>query len=199
MGKFLIGLVIGIAMAFGYVRWNVSPGIMELPGKLRDNIVATAIEGDLYDLDKSHEIRTRALEVFFRNRAQFAADVDAEFSHPFLNTLYRRRVIREARQLGGQWNAFEMALEKPALRELMENKHGVTEDEALKRAMLFEAYQEKAFLSQWVAEHEGEPTPETVRPLLKKLSAMPGSARHRDSDPDRRSGSTDVQLESIER
>jgi hypothetical protein len=67
VGKFLIGLIAGIAMAFGYVRWNVSPGIMELPEKLRGNIVSTAIEGDLYDLDKPLDARRRALQACFRS------------------------------------------------------------------------------------------------------------------------------------
>jgi len=173
MGKFLIGLIAGVAIAFGYVRWNVSPGIMELPEKLRGNIVSTAIEGDLYDLDKPLDARRRALEVFFQNRAQFAAGVDAEFAHPFLNALYRKRVIREARQLHAQWNAFDMALDIPALRAPMEKKYGVGDDLGLKRAMLFNAYQEKTFLMQWMDEHEQKPTPETLLPLLRKLSAYP--------------------------
>ena len=173
MGKFLIGLVVGIAAAFGYVRWNISPGIMELPETLRGNIVSTAIEGDLYDLDKPLDTRRRALEVFFQNRAQFAASVDAEFAHPFLNALYRKRVIREARQLRGQWDAFDMALEKPALRETFEKKYGVSDDIALKQAMLLNAYQEKDFLKQWVAAHETAPTKAALLPLLKKLSVQP--------------------------
>lgn len=173
MGKFLIGLIVGVAMAFGYVRWNISPGIMELPDKLRGDIVSTAIEGDLYDLDKPHDARRRALEVFFQNRAQFAAGVDAEFAHPFLNALYLKRVIREAGQLHAQWEAFDMVLDKPALRAAMEKKHGLSDDTGLKRAMLFDAYQEKDFLRQWVAAHETAPTRETLLPLLKTLSARP--------------------------
>lgn len=173
MGKFLIGLIAGIAMAFGYVRWNVSPGIMALPEKLRGNIVSTAIEGDLYDLDKPLDARRRALEVFFQNRAQFAVGVDAEFAHPFLNTLYLRRVIREARQLHAKWDAFDMALDKPALRAAMEKKYGVSDDTDLKRAMLFDAYQDEDFLRRWVAVHDTAPTRETLLPLLRKLSARP--------------------------
>ncbi|MGF1621533.1 MAG: hypothetical protein ACFCUR_13080 [Rhodomicrobiaceae bacterium] len=173
MGRFLIGLIAGVAMAFGYVRWNVSPGIMEMPDKLRGNIVSTAIEGDLYDLDKPLDARRRALEVFFQNRAQFAAGVDAEFAHPFLNALYLKRVIREARQLHAQWEALDMALDKPALRAAMEKKHGVSDDMGLKQAMLFDAYQDKDFLRQWVAAHETAPTRGTLLPLLKKLSAEP--------------------------
>jgi len=171
MARFLVGLALGIALAFGYVRWNISaPGILELPEKLRGNIVATAVEGDLYDLDKPLATRQRALEVLFQNRAQFAAQVDAEFSHPFLNALYQRRVIREARLLTLQWDAFDTALSKPALRAMLEDKHGVTDTIALKQAMLHEAFREKTFLTQWLAMRETSVTPQTLRPLLKTLS-----------------------------
>lgn len=174
MAKFLIGLAVGIALAFGYVRWGISaPDVLEIPDKLRGNLVSTAVEGDLYDLEKPLDVRRRALEVFFQNRAQFAAEVDAEFSHPFLNALYLKRVIREARILRGYWSAFDKLLEQPALRKRLEETHGATEETALKQAMLFEKFQEEAFLKQWAAEHEDKVTPETLMPLLKKLSAQP--------------------------
>ena len=84
MAKFFIGLLAGLVLAFGYVRWVISaPGFIQLPEKLRGNIVSTAIEGDLYDLDKPLDARKRALEIFFQSRPQFAAKVDAEFAHPF--------------------------------------------------------------------------------------------------------------------
>lgn len=175
MAKFLIGLLLGIALAFGYVRWGISmPGIVQLPEKLRGDIISTAVEGELYDLDKPLEVRRRALEVFFQNRAKFAGEVDAEFSHPFLNALYLRRVIREARILRGYWDAFDRILEQPALRAAMEKQHGTTDETALKQAMLFEKFTEETFLAQWVAEHEGKVTPEGLLPLLVKLSAQPG-------------------------
>jgi hypothetical protein len=175
MAKFLIGLLLGIALAFGYVRWGLSmPGIAQLPEKLRGNIISTAVEGELYDLDKPLEVRRRALEVFFQNRAKFAVEVDAEFSHPFLNALYLRRVIREARILRGYWDAFDRLFEQPALRAALEKQHGTTDEIALKQAMLFEKFSEELFLAQWVAEHEGEVTPEGLLPLLVKLSAQPG-------------------------
>ncbi len=174
MARFLIGLVVGLALAFGYVRWGVSaPGFIQLPEKLKGNIVSTAIEGDLYDLDKPLDARKRALEIFFQNRPQFAAEVDAEFAHPFLNALYLKRVIREARLLRSERGAFDIALRKPALRAVLEKKHGATNDTALKQAMLFDAFTKKEFLVQWVAKYEERVSPNTLLPLLKKLSAQP--------------------------
>ena len=177
MAKFFFGLMAGLIVAFGYVRWGISvPGLIQLPEKLRGNIVSTAIEGDLYDLGKPLATRKRALEVFFQNRAQFAAEVDAEFGYPFLNALYLKRTIREARLLRGEWRAFDVALEKPALRAVLEKKHGKTDDAELKQAMLFEAFGRKEFLAQWVAQYEGPVNPGTLLPLLKKLSAQPLSS-----------------------
>ncbi len=175
MAKFLAGLAIGVALAFGYVQWGLqAPSVMQLPDKLRGNIVSSAIEADLYDLGKPLDLRRRALEVFFQNRPEFAAEVDAEFSHPFLNALYLKRVIREARVLRGEWDAFDKVLEKPALRAALENKHATSDETALKQAMLFDKLAERPFLSQWIAEYQGEVTPQTLLPMLQKLSAQTG-------------------------
>lgn len=175
MGRFLLGLVIGIALSFGYVRWGITlPDFLTLPEQLRGNIVSTAIEEDLYDLDQPIETRRRALEVFLESRAKFAVEVDAEYRHPFLSALYRKRATHEARLLNGQWGAFDEALAKPALRAMLERKHGATDDIALKQAMLFSAYQEKPFLVRWIAKQgRDSPTPETLLPLIRKLSVLP--------------------------
>jgi hypothetical protein len=175
MGRFLLGLVIGIALSIGYVRWGIAlPDYLTLPERLRGNIVSTAIEEELYDLGQPIETRRRALEVFFESRARFAVEADAEYGHPFLNTLYRKRATREARLLRGQWDAFDAALEKPALRSALMKKHGATDDLALKQAMLFAAYREKPFLVRWVSEQqEAEPAPRTILPLIEKLSVLP--------------------------
>ena len=118
---------------------------------------------------------------FFQNRPQFAAEVDAEFAHPFLNALYLKRVIREARILRSEWGAFDIALGKPALRAVLEKKHGTTDDTALKQAMLFDAFTKKEFLAQWVAKYEGHVSPSRLLPLLKKLSAQPSASGSRNA------------------
>ena len=52
MLKFVLGVVLGVLLAFGYVRWNIElPAFLTLPDKLRGNIVSTATESELYDLD----------------------------------------------------------------------------------------------------------------------------------------------------
>ena len=174
MLKFVIGLVIGLALAFGYVRWGVgAPGLVQVPQQLRGDIVASASEGDLYDLGKPLEARKRALEVLFQNRPQFAADVDSEFGYPFLHALYVRRVIHDARLMLGEWKAYDAVLAKPALRSALEKTYGTGDETAIKRAMLMEKLKKEPFLSQWIAQEEGPVTPETLLPTLKRLSAQP--------------------------
>lgn len=175
MGRFLLGLLMGIALSFSYVRWGIAlPDFLTLPDRLRGNIVSTAVEEDLYDLDQPIEIRRRALEVFFESRAKFAVEVDAEYGHPLLNTLYRKRATHEARLLRGQWDDFSKALDKPMLRSMLEKKHGVSDEIALRQAMLFSAYQEKTFLVRWISAQGGKTvTPVTLLPLIKKLSVLP--------------------------
>lgn len=172
--KFLGGIALGAALAFGYVRWNLSlPKWLELPELLKGNLISTATEADLYDLDKPLNVRQRALEVLFQNRAAFAAEVDAQMGHPFLNALYRKRIIREARQLKMQWSAFDKALAKPALRAALERQHGTKDSLALKRRMLMRGLKEKPFLAKSIALKTGPATPETLRDTLTRLSKMP--------------------------
>ncbi len=178
MAKFLAGLLVGLLMAYGYVLWGPSTlSFLELPALLKGNLVSSATETVLYDLDQPIEKRRRALEVLFKNRARFAAQVDREFGDAFLENLYRRRVIRAARKLRLAWSAFDEALAKPALRASLEKKHGTTDTTALKQAMLMAAYEREAFLAQWVARNEGPVRPETLLGLLTRLSGARGPAQ----------------------
>ena len=171
MARFLVGVLIGIAMAVGYVRYDSGlPGWLQLSERLRGNLVSTAIEGDLYDLDRDAAARRRALEVYFDNRAADAARVDGEAGHPFLEVLYRRRAAHEARLLLGEWTAYDAALAKPALRAGLEKRHGTADTEALKAHMLADGLAKKPFLVRWLA-REGEAATGDLRARLKTLAA----------------------------
>jgi hypothetical protein len=177
MLKFVMGVVLGVMLAFGYVRWNIDlPAFLTLPDKVRGNIVSTATEAELYDVDGDPGARRRALEVLFANRADFAAKVDSDAGHPFLAALLRERASREARQLAAQWTAFDAALAKPALREAEVRRHGTVEPEALKRAMLYAALDRQAFLKAWLARNAGPVTPENLREVLRRVGAGLGAA-----------------------
>ena len=174
MLKFIAGVVLGAVMSFFYVNHNVTlPAFLQLPQMLRGNLISTATEATLYDLDAKDEERARALEVFFGNRAADAARLDAAAGHPFVAALHRERAARQARQLSMSWGAFDEALAKDALRKTLETKHGTSDSEALKRAMLMDALERKPFLKQWLERANGPVRAETLRDLLKAASAYP--------------------------
>jgi hypothetical protein len=177
MLKFILGVVFGAGLAIGYVKYNVElPEYLQLTEKLRGNLVSTATEGELYDLDRDIETRRRALEILFANRPDFAVEVDAEYRHPFLEALYRRKATRQARRLRSQWSAFDVGLSKPALRGKLETRHGTTDTETLKQRMLVAALDESyPFLKSWLA-HNGEPMGETdLLVSLKRIAVLPKS------------------------
>lgn len=157
MLKFITGTVIGAVLAYLFVQFNVAPpSVLKLPEKLRGTLVATAVEAELYDLSAAADVRVRALKVYFSNRAQDAAKLDAESGHPFLNALHRARARREARQILALWGGYDKVLAQPALREALIRKHKVSEDDALKLAMLVESFRKKSFLVAWLHQQQGE-------------------------------------------
>lgn len=176
MLKFLTGLATGVFFAVVFVRYDLAlPAIFDLAEKVKKNVVSTAVEGDLYDLAQDEATRGRALSVYFKNRAGDAVRVDAAAGHPFLNALYRARASREARELGGQWTAYDKVLAEPALRATLEAKHGVSDADALKRAMLWNAFDRKPFLKTWL-EQRYTVSAETLRDLLSDVSGAPDRA-----------------------
>jgi len=168
MLKFFTGTAIGVLLAFVFVHYNWQPpAVLDLPEKLKKNVVSTAVEGDLYDLAADIETRERALEVYFKNRAGDAVKADAAAGHPFLDALYRARARREAGQVAGQWSAYDAALAKPALRGTLERKYGFNETDALKRAMLIDALNRKPFLKAWLEARATSVSSENVREVLR--------------------------------
>lgn len=181
MLKFLLGVVLGVAFAIGYVQWGFDlPDRLNLAAKLRGGVVSAAIEGDLYDLDLDAPRRQRALEVLFANQAAFAAGVDDQMGHPFLAALHRRRAVREARVLLVSWQAFDKALSQPALREALARRHGTEDGSEIKSRMLGEAFAKQTFLARWMAQN-GYPSDSGSLPAsLKRIgdlsSTVPGQA-----------------------
>jgi hypothetical protein len=171
MLKFLGGILLGALLAFGYVRFNLElPAALQLPERLRGNLVSSATEGDLYDLRLDAGPRQRALEIYFANRATDAARIDGEAGHPFLTTLYLVRARREARQLAMMWGEADQLLAKPALRQALEQKHGTTQTETLKRALLWEGLERRTFLKSWLELNTGPLSAENLHDRLKTVA-----------------------------
>ncbi|MEL6871979.1 MAG: hypothetical protein AAFO62_04105 [Pseudomonadota bacterium] len=168
--KFLAGLVFGVGAAFAYVRFGVElPTVLQIPGLVQNAAIASAVDADLYDLDKPITDRRRAFEIYLQSQSKQAVGIDAAEGHPFLAALYRRWARRKARQLSGQWGAFDTALAKPNLRKVLADAHGTDDTSALKRAMLWKAYEDETFLKQWMRENGGLPTQETLRTRLREI------------------------------
>jgi hypothetical protein len=173
--------VFGAVMSFVYVHYDIQlPSYLQVPDVLRGNLVATATETTLYDLDADSAARQRALEIYFENRARDAVKVDTAFGHPFLTALHRERATRKARQLSMVWHAFDEALSKEALRSSLEKKYGTSDTDGLKRAMLMDALDRKPFLKRWLEKTSGPVTAENLRDLLKSASAYPVVLKEKD-------------------
>ncbi len=171
MLKFFTGTALGALLAFVFVRFGIEPpAIVKLPEKLKANLVTTAVEADLYDLNAADAVHERALKVYFDNRAGDAAKLDAAAGHPFLNLLHRARARREAAKLPGAWDAYDKVLAEPALRATLERKYRTTEDDALKRAMLMDALAKAPFLKAWLERGRGAVTREDVQEMVGALA-----------------------------
>lgn len=152
MWKFLGGVLLGVIVALGYVRFDLPlPEFLQLPGMLKGNIVSSATEQELYDLSADGGTRLRALDVYFANQSRAAAELDAASGHPFLHALHRERARHEARLLLAAREGFAAALAQPALRQTLERKHGVSDDAALEAAMLADRLDDYPFLTGWLA------------------------------------------------
>ncbi len=168
MLRFILGIILGAAIAFGYVRYEWAlPDALQLADRLRGNLISTAVESDLYGLDRDAATQRRALEIYFANRAIDAAKADHDAGHPFLKALHRERARREARQLAAQDAAASEVLARPALREAMERKFNSRDTDILKRSMQFDALERFPFLKAWLEKNHGSVTAERLPELLR--------------------------------
>lgn len=174
MLKFFTGSALGALFAFVFVRFGLEPpAIVKLPEKLKANLVTTAVEADLYDLNAADDVHERALRIYFDNRAGDAAKLDAAAGHPFLAALHRERAMREAAKLNAAWSAYDAVLAQPALRAPLERKYGVRDDDALKRAMLMDALAKAPWLKAWLERGRETVTVADVRTVLVEAGKLP--------------------------
>lgn len=173
MLRFLGGLVFGVAMALGYVHlgWEL-PGYLQLPDKFKGNVISSTVEDALLDMSATSATRRRALEVLFDNRAAYAAQIDVEMGHPFLDAYQRRHAAVAARRLRLAWAALDEVLAKPALRAALEKKHGTTDTLALKRAELVARLEANPFLKAWMQKENLSVAPQALLDSLSKAGRM---------------------------
>ena len=137
IGKFLVGMLAGVALTGLYVRFGYKlPGILGLGKKLSENAIVTTAEIDLYDHEQAEDVRKRALAVVIGQRPELFMELDASGGNRIYEEVLRRKAVREAKLLKGRLTAYDAALSKPALRRHFEKKHRVSGTETLKRSML---------------------------------------------------------------
>jgi len=174
MGRLVLGVLLGALLAIVYVRYDWQlPMLLQLSKKLQGNLVSSATESALYDFEADAESRRRALVVYFANRAESAAKLDAEAGHPFLSALVAERARREARQLMAIDEGSEVALSKPALREALARKHGTNDPAALKDAVRLQALDERPFLKAWLERKVGPITGDNLTDALEQAARDP--------------------------
>ena len=175
IGRFLVGLLVGVATTGGFVKWGwEKPAIMETPELFAASVMAATASTDLYDLSQPLDVRLRALQVVAGQRPDEIVKLDRdELGYALLDAFYRRKARANARRLRLQWTAFDVGLKQPNLRDGLERQYGVSDDLALKRAMLWRAFTEDDFLSRYVASQHGSVTPETLLPVLEEASRRP--------------------------
>ncbi len=150
--RFVGGVVLGAAMTFAWVRYSWQmPQVMQLPGKITEAAVVSTAQVDLFRPDASDDTRLRALAAVIGQQPYEFAKMDQELGGQIMEEVLRREAVRRARLLKQQFAAYDVALDQPALRRMLERKHGHTGDRTrLRRRMLAAEIRDDAFLSWYL-------------------------------------------------
>lgn len=161
--RFVFGILFGIGLTYAYVRFGYQlPGVFTLGNKLVDEAAITTAEVDLYDFSQPLEVRERALSVVLSHHDGLLLELNRDADQLLLREVLRRKATREMRLLKQQHGAYDMAMDKPALRDVLERKHGTNDEELLKQRMLLAAFHDNEFLVGYKNEYLGELTDEEL-------------------------------------
>lgn len=147
LGKLIVGVMIGVGITYAYVRFGYKPpAVVQLAETVTDKAVASTATASLYSATATDQERSRALAVYLGKEPDVLIDVDRELDGRIMKEVLRRKALRQAKVLKHQMSAYGEALARPALREVLERKHGETETTELKRKMLAAAIRDEEFL-----------------------------------------------------
>ena len=148
--NFIGGELLGIVLTFGYVRYSWTlPEVTQLPGKFTEMAIVTAAKMDVFSPEAADDLRRRALSIVMSHQAGEFVEIDHELGVPLMAEVLRRKAFHETKLLKHQMTAYEVAMDKPALRQALERKHSKTNyDAELKRRMLLSAIHDREF-SSW--------------------------------------------------
>ncbi len=137
LGKFLGGLAVGVVLTYAYTRyrWEM-PAVVQLPATVTSSVISATADSDLYNWDLPFEVRQRAAAIILGQNPDRFVELDNATDHVLMYEMQRQRAVRLAMIAKQKFSAYQVALDKPALRERLERKYGTTESEQLKRQML---------------------------------------------------------------
>jgi len=169
--RFMAGVLFGVLMTFLYVRYKwTMPEVVQLPGKISEAAVVTTASMNLFSPTAPDDVRRRAFTVVMTHKAEEFVKLDQELGSPLLNEVLRREAVRESKLLKHQMSAYNVAMDKPALRSALERKHGRTDDnEELKRRMLLSAVHDEEFTSWYLRENFPQLTPSETVDLIMNV------------------------------
>ena len=190
--KFLGGLALGVGLTYAYVRFGYSlPSVLKLGEKVKSNAIVTTADVDLYDHKAPLEVRQRALAVVVGQQPELFIEIDNATNHVFLEDVLRRKAVRRAKLAKGSFDAYDVALDKPALRRFLEKKHGAKDTDTLKRRMLIAAIQDDEYLHRYLRARFQQATRDELADLVLNvyrngLKPQPSmTAKHVDRNSDR--------------
>jgi len=147
VGRFLIGVGVGIAITWGYVRFGFElPGIADLPGKVTSAAISMTADADLENWELPLEGRQRAAAVVFAQNPDRLIEIDNALDHAVLNELWRTKAVRRAQILNSTCTGYDKVLSQPALRDRYERKFNTTDPDVIKARLLEQEIREDLFL-----------------------------------------------------
>ncbi|MEZ6054056.1 MAG: hypothetical protein R3C02_22110 [Planctomycetaceae bacterium] len=137
IGKFLGGLAVGVVLTYAYTRyrWEM-PAVVRLPATVTSSVISATADSDLYNWDLPFETRQRAAAVILGQNPDRFIELDNATDHVLMREMERQRAVRLALIAKEKYAAYQMGLDKPALRKMLERKHETSDPEELKRRML---------------------------------------------------------------
>lgn len=152
--KFVVGLTIGVAVSYAYVRLGYKPpAIVQMAESVTSEAVIVAAETSLYSPTAGDVERKRAMAVVLSEQPELLIEINNELGDAVLTELLRRKALRKAKILKQQASSYDVALSKPALRKRLVQRYGNAEDAILKQRILAAAIRDDVFLVWYLRQH----------------------------------------------
>lgn len=147
LGKLIVGVLIGMGLSYAYVRFGYKPpAVVQIAENVTDSAIASTATMTLYSPSVTDAERRRALALYLSKEPETLIDIDRAMNGAVMQEVLRRKALRQAKVMKHQMSAYDVALQKPAIRRSLERKHGATDLHELKHRMLAAAIKREEFL-----------------------------------------------------